>query len=778
MRRPGRARSGVALVALLLAAALTWLWQKTRSFDPEEHARVDSALRELRSLDRTINQDVLRARYQLIGSYDPVRLGYRRIEELEQTLARPPRFLDEGAQRRLTAALDGYRAAVTVKQGLIEEFKYRAADLIDLLGYLPGAGAGVASAASVGGDERLAASVNHVLQQALLYNLTSEEKHASIVEAEVNALAAAGQRAGSYLVRRRVRTLALNIHALLKVKPLVDRLLLRIFEQPVVEHEETIARTYYAGYADAERVARRYRIVLYGLAVALVLVVAYAVRRLQQTARALAAANERLEERVAERTRELAVRNREMRTVLDNVEQALFTVDLDGRLSQERSAALDRWFPHAAPGAHLGAVLEPVDENAAAWVNMGWPDLRDGVLPPDVVLGQLPTRVAFRGRHYQIGYRPIGDGAAPDKVLLVITDVTEAALRAQVEVEQKEQLVVFQHLLRDRAGFLESYAEWQRLAERALASAARARDRGALFRAVHTLKASAAGYGIASVAAACHEVESRLAEGSADELTAAERALLGEAWAAFAGRVRALTGAAPEDQAEVSRADLGVLAQAITRGRSAAELLRLVADLEREPAARRLERVGEEARSLVRRLGKGELEVITEADDVRFDRRRWAPFWAALVHVVRNAVDHGIEPADERAARGKPRAGRLWLRVAREPGGGIVVEVRDDGRGIDWEALRARARDQGLPYASEADLREALFRGGVSTAREVTDVSGRGAGVSACGAVCRELGGTVSLQTTPGEGTSFRFHFRAVDPVGERRSPAAVEPAA
>ncbi len=99
MRRPPwrvAAASGllVGTLVVLLVGALAWLWQKTQSLNPEDHSHLDAALRELRSLDRTINQDVLRARYKLINSYEPVLSSYRRVEELELVIASPPRFLD------------------------------------------------------------------------------------------------------------------------------------------------------------------------------------------------------------------------------------------------------------------------------------------------------------------------------------------------------------------------------------------------------------------------------------------------------------------------------------------------------------------------------------------------------------------------------------------------------------------------------------------------------------------------------------------------------------
>ena len=125
---------------------------------------------------------------------------------------------------------------------------------------------------------------------------------------------------------------------------------------------------------------------------------------------------------------------------------------------------------------------------------------------------------------------------------------------------------------------------------------------------------------------------------------------------------------------------------------------------------------------------------------------------------MRNAVDHGIESEDERLSRGKPAGGTLWLST-RQDGDNFVVQVRDDGRGIDWNRVRAKAEDQGLRVETRADLEAALFFEGFTTNEEVTAYSGRGVGLSAVKAATEARGGRLSVSSELGQGTTFEFRF-------------------
>ena len=193
-------------------------------------------------------------------------------------------------------------------------------------------------------------------------------------------------------------------------------------------------------------------------------------------------------------------------------------------------------------------------------------------------------------------------------------------------------------------------------------------------------------------------------------------------------------------------------------GLTQADIVRTLADWGREPVHPRLERLGRQARTLARRLGKPEPEVVVQDRAVRLDAAPWPAFWAALVHVVRNAVDHGLESGSERLLASKREAGKLWIGAERDDDR-IVITVRDDGRGVDWEKVRAKALKLAMPAESEKDLLEALFSDGLSTRDEVSMTSGRGVGLSAVKQAVLELGGKIEVDTLLGQGTTFRFTF-------------------
>jgi two-component system chemotaxis sensor kinase CheA len=135
-----------------------------------------------------------------------------------------------------------------------------------------------------------------------------------------------------------------------------------------------------------------------------------------------------------------------------------------------------------------------------------------------------------------------------------------------------------------------------------------------------------------------------------------------------------------------------------------------------------------------------------------------------LVHVLRNAVDHGIESPDEREAAGKDPTGHVRLTAERERDH-VIIEVADDGGGLDPDQLREKAVDEGVKTQEAVEAMEddevydLVFHPGFSTAEEVTDVSGRGVGMDVVRTTARDLDGSVSVESDPGEGTTVRFRL-------------------
>ncbi|MCL5425174.1 MAG: chemotaxis protein CheA [Gammaproteobacteria bacterium] len=158
------------------------------------------------------------------------------------------------------------------------------------------------------------------------------------------------------------------------------------------------------------------------------------------------------------------------------------------------------------------------------------------------------------------------------------------------------------------------------------------------------------------------------------------------------------------------------------------------------------------------KLGK-EIELITEGKSTELDKSLVERITDPLTHLVRNSLDHGVEMPDVREAIGKPRVGKLTL-SARHQGGNILIEVRDDGAGMDRDRLLAKARENGISVSdtmSDEEVFQLIFAPGFSTAKEVTDVSGRGVGMDVVKRNIQSMGGRVEIQSKLGEGTNTRI---------------------
>ena len=232
--------------------------------------------------------------------------------------------------------------------------------------------------------------------------------------------------------------------------------------------------------------------------------------------------------------------------------------------------------------------------------------------------------------------------------------------------------------------------------------------------------------------------------------------LLEDSFQQLSGRLEALWGRAPESVIEVPESSLlGALREA-SMASAEQPVVRTLLRLYLEPTSVPLRRLADRASELSSKLGKAPVEVIVADNGCFAPRSELRELWGSLIHVIRNALDHGIERPEDRGQKGP---GRLLLSTLPMPEGGMSIRIVDDGRGIDWEAIQRKASAAGLPSDSHEDLVEAIFADGLSTAESVTLVSGRGVGLAAVAASVRSLGGTISVDSMRGEGTRFEFQI-------------------
>ncbi|MEQ1519553.1 MAG: chemotaxis protein CheW, partial [Usitatibacteraceae bacterium] len=165
-------------------------------------------------------------------------------------------------------------------------------------------------------------------------------------------------------------------------------------------------------------------------------------------------------------------------------------------------------------------------------------------------------------------------------------------------------------------------------------------------------------------------------------------------------------------------------------------------------------------RDLSDRLGK-EIDIELQGEDTELDKSVIEKIADPLTHLVRNALDHGIETPEQRVAAGKPRKGFLQVRASHQ-GSSIVITVTDDGAGLNRQKILAKAREIGLDASSnwqDADVWRLIFTPGFSTAAAVTDVSGRGVGMDVVWRNVHALGGKIDIESIAGQGTSMTIRL-------------------
>jgi HPt (histidine-containing phosphotransfer) domain-containing protein len=449
---------------------------------------------------------------------------------------------------------------------------------------------------------------------------------------------------------------------------------------------------------------------------------------------------------------EAAQAHHRAKLVLDSVDQGLLLVGRDGVPIGEGSAAAVALLDSGADGAALWEMVGHDQPDVAAFLELGWEVAFEGVLPIDVALSQLPRSCAVAGRHLTMKYSPVSEpDGSTSAVLVMITDTTEQLERQQSERRLRQQIDVLRAMADGDVDINVAMAELRTLVEAAADADNPSLERR---RALHTLKGNAATVGLSELAERCHQLEGELGPDSGGQLHRDLSRRLLEAWAEAVDLLEPVTGPGTSDDVRIPGPTFVSMVEEVRRLDE-----RLGAKLESlgwEATERRLRRLGRQAADIGRRRHGIDLDITIDDDGSRFPWDRVPDLWPATVHLIRNAIDHGIEPPDERLALGKPEVGSLILRSRRQ-GPVVCIELVDDGRGIDWAKVAAKAATLGLANETKHDLVEALFTDGFSTADTATELSGRGVGMAAIRQACIGSGGSIDIDSRPGAGTVVRL---------------------
>jgi two-component sensor histidine kinase/HPt (histidine-containing phosphotransfer) domain-containing protein len=449
---------------------------------------------------------------------------------------------------------------------------------------------------------------------------------------------------------------------------------------------------------------------------------------------------------------QLETRTRSLRVTLDSTGDGMMVVDFDGTLYGETSATTTRWFGPVGTDERAWDYVFGANTKAAEMLRLGLEEIGRDFLPFEVLANDMPARCERNGAIFDVAYRPVYERGRLARVLLVVRDVTAAIAAEQAESKAREIQAIVKMLLRNRVDFGRFMEEAAALVD----AIATATDVEALRRDLHTLKGNVAIFGFRTFAERIHRIE--------DELAACGRGLSPAHVDAVTTGWRealALVGDFLDDgdgrNIEVHRAEYDEVLQALAGGAPRAEIEAKVRSWQGERSGNVLQRLAAQAERLAEQLDK-KVDVLIDDGALRLSPELARMAASSLVHVVRNALDHGIESSDERRLAGKPPTAHIALR-ALELADAAAIEVSDDGRGIDWDAIGSRARAAGLLVRTPEDHLEALFREGISSKSDVSDISGRGYGMSAVRAACRAVGAEIEVESAAGIGTTIRLRL-------------------
>ena len=493
----------------------------------------------------------------------------------------------------------------------------------------------------------------------------------------------------------------------------------------------------------------------------------------------IAASNEVLEQTVANRT--MALRN-----LLNSAGQGFLSFGPDLLVREEYSNECVKIFGGQIAGARFANLIFPKDQEQQVFVESIFFEIlnnQDNEVR-EIYLPLLPSEVIINSRYINIEYKIIKDPESDNAevCMAILSDVTEnRLLESQVEQERNLLKMVVKVIV-NRTDFIQNVNDFRRFStsglQRILASSAKDEEKFAeIFRQLHTFKGNFSQLDMSFIVENLHQLETTMTdfknEGGLDqgELKHLFTEIDLETWLqedlAYLEEILGQKLLTEHDELVISKNKLIEIENRIVTLLPPSECKLLIPELRRlryKPLAELFSSFADYVNRLAERLEKRIYPVKLTAEPIQVDPDAYKGVIKSLVHVFRNAVDHGLESVDDRVELGKEEYGEIAINISTNDRY-IVISISDDGRGIDSMALRRKALVQGLlpeeqlQDASDEEILQLIFVDGFSTKENVTEVSGRGVGLAVLKNELTKLGGYSKVETVLGQGTTFYLYL-------------------
>lgn len=477
---------------------------------------------------------------------------------------------------------------------------------------------------------------------------------------------------------------------------------------------------------------------------------------LQENSKSLENFNENLENK-----------NVKLKNILDNVDQGFFTFKPDLKIHNEYSLICEKIFNGNISNKELGELLFPNNTNMQKFTQ----DLLNKLFITDInsrkiYLPLLPEEAVIEDRVINIAYKFVRDEKDEESIMVIITDITDKRRLEKLMDEERNVLKMVVKSIIDRDEFLELIKEFEEFMLQ-LKKEAVIYDNEQILRQIHTFKGNLSQYDMVNIVPELNALEDRLYEIkesfslrdiNCDELINKLHKDM-ETIISYAGKDFTREG----EYCYIKKEKLIEIEKKIQRTLTRQEcnvILPLIKNLRYKSVKELLKTYPGYTMKLSERLGKSIHQIEITGDEVLVDTNYYTKVVKSLSHVFRNCIDHGIESEDERLEAGKDEAGSIICKI-HDKNDTFEIIISDDGRGISLENLKSRVLEDGLYLENEWDKMntkqqyDLIFEQGITTKEEVTYLSGRGVGMSAVKECVTEIGGSITVDSEPGLGTTF-----------------------